>query len=262
MKRARTGGYKKPGPYKRTRNSAGSSAKNPIIISDTQVRRVLNRRTGGFIGMEKKFFNASRTIPLTAPTDATGGECDPTTLLCLNCPAQGDGEQNRDGRQIGMDAIYIKGMISMASQANQTATDTLPHIMIALVLDTQTNGAQLNSEDVYENPSGFATLASQPFRNLENNQRFKVLQTVSIEPKDIASAIQPVYDGTNIEQQGVTVPFTMYKKLNGMKVNFLTGQTTSVISAIADNSLHIVAYTSNTSLAPALLYNSRLRFVG
>lgn len=227
-----------------------------------EVRRVLNGSTGGYVGLEKKFFDTERSIAITAPSDATGGEADPTTLLCLNCPAQGDGESQRDGRQINMTSIQVKGMVSIAAQADQTAGDVIPDIMIALVLDKQTNGAQLNSEDVYENPSGFATLASQPFRNLENTQRFRVLKTVHVTAAELAGAIQPVYDGTNIEQQGATVPFSMYVNLKGMKVNFLSGQTTSVIDAIADNSLHVIAYASNTSATPFLLYNSRLRFVG
>lgn len=262
MKRARTGTYKKAGPYKRTRNAAGSSARNPIIIPDAQVRRVMNARTGGYIGLEKKFFDSSASAAIVSTADASGGEIDPTTLLCLNCPAQGDGEQNRDGRQINMHSIYIKGVVSMAAQANQTSLDVIPEVMIALVLDKQTNGAQLNSEDVYDNPSGFSTLAAQPFRELEYSKRFQVLKTVNITAKDIAGTIQPVYDGTNIEQQGGHVPFTIYKDLKGMKVNYISGQTTSVINAIADNSLHIIAFCSNVGTVPTLLYQSRLRFTG
>lgn len=261
MKRTRT--TSKAGPYKRTRYAKGSSAKNPIVISDAQVARVMNRRTSGFAGIETKFFDSAMGgRSLVAPTDSSGGEQDPTSLDCLNCPAQGDGEQNRDGRQISMKNLTIKGLVRIAAQANQTAGDVTPHVMIALVLDKQTNGAQLASEDVFANPSSSALLAPSAFLNLENRQRFQVLKTVHIAPEQFAGSITPAFDGTNLEQPGAHAPFTMFVDLKGMRVNFLTGQTTSVVAAIADRSLHLVAYTSSTSAVPQLAYNSRLRFQG
>lgn len=252
----RKSGYKK---YNRRRTKYKGRYRKAVAA---EVKRVLNGRTGGYVGLEKKFFDSERSIAIPVSTDASGCEADPTTLLCLNCPAQGDGESERDGRQISMSSIQVKGMVSIAAQSDQTAGDVIPDVMIALVLDKQTNGSQLNSEDVYENPSGFSTLASQPFRNLENSQRFRVLKTVHVTSTELAGAIQPVYDGTNIEQQGANVPFSMYVNLKGMKVNFISGQTSSTISAIADNSIHVIAYASNVSASPTLLYNARLRFVG
>lgn len=228
-----------------------------------EVKRVLNGRTGGYVGLEKKFFDSSAGAnAIVATTDASGGEEDPFGQNCLNCPAQGDGESERDGRQIAMDSINIKGVVSIAAQADQTAGDVVPDVFIALVMDKQTNGTQMNSEDCFANPGGDAFLAAQPFRNLEYQQRFTVLKTVHISSQRIAGAIQPVYDGTNIEQQGVTVPWSMYVKLNGKKVNFISGQTSSVVAAIADNSLHVIAYASSTSMNPAITYASRLRFMG
>jgi len=228
-----------------------------------EVKRVLNGRTGGFVGLEKKFYDTAKNFAIVSPSDATGGEQDPGAgVLCLNAPAQGDGESQRDGRQIAMQSINIKGVVQIASQTDQTAGDVVPDIFIALVVDTQTNGSQMNSEDCFENPGGVSALAAQPFRNLEYSQRFRVLKTVRIASAVLAGAIQPVYDGTNIEQQGAQVPFSMYVNLKGMKVNYISGQTTSVIGAIADNSLHVVAYASNTSMVPTLTYAARLRFVG
>lgn len=252
----RKSGYKK---YNRRRTKYKGRYRKSVAA---EVKRVLNGRTGGFVGLEKKFFDSGFNGALSANGTAIDGEKDPTTLLCLNCPAQGDGESQRDGRQISMQSINVKGVVQIAAQADQTAGDQVPDIFIALVLDKQTNGVQLDSEDVFDNPASATALAAQPFRNLEYSQRFRVLKTVKVSAQDLAGAIQPVFDGTNIEQQGAQIPFSMYCKLNGMKVNFISGQTTSVIAAIADNSLHIVAYASNTSMAPVLTYSSRLRFVG
>lgn len=252
--------YRSRSGNKRARNMKyrGGSA---MVVYRQPVRR--SRPPAYSLSVEKKFFDSSRSVvALTAPTNAAGGEVDPATLACLNCPAQGDGETQRDGRQISMHSINIRGVVNVASQNNQIAGDTIPDVFIALVLDRQTNGAQLASEDVFSNPGGSSLLATSPFRNLEWTKRFRVLKTVKISAQEFAGSIQPVFDGTNIEQQGSMVPFSMYYDLKGMKTNFLTGQTSSVIAAVADNSLHVVAYASNLSTTPTLLYNARLRFTG
>jgi len=222
-----------------------------------------NRRLAGYVGLEKKFFDTGLVggVPSASAT-ATSGEIDPTTIDCLNAVALGDGPTQRDGRQINMMSITVKGNVFIPAQADQTAADTMPNIFIALVLDTQTNAAQAQSEQVFTNPGASASTANQPFLNLENHQRFRVLKTVRIAAEQIAGCVVPVYDGSNIEQSGASVPWSMYVNLKQMKVNFLSAQTTSVIAAIADNSLHLIAFTDNTSTSAIINYNARLRFMG
>lgn len=215
-----------------------------------------NVRTGGYVGIEKKFYDTSKAgTALVAPSDASGGEVDPTTGG-LNTVAQGDGESNRDGRSMVMHSIHINGTIFGNAQTNQSTGDQPGHVVVALVLDTQTNGAQLNSEDVFQNSGAQTYLAASPFRNLQYVKRFKVLKkyTMTIDPPEM------VYDGTNIEQSGWDIPFTMNVDLKRLKVNF--SSTTSAIANIVDNSLHLVAFCSSTDLAPAITYNARLRFSG
>lgn len=127
---------------------------------------------------------------------------------------------------------------------------------IALVLDTQCNGALLNSEDVFKNPSGDAVLAASPYRNLQYVERFKVLAWRRIR------LVQPtiVWDGTNLEQGGTNTPFTMSVDLKGLQVTF--SGTTETIANITDNSLNLVAYSNFGDTAPTLSYNARLRFTG
>jgi hypothetical protein len=218
---------------------------------------ISNARTGGFLGIEKKFYDTSLSAAvLTAPIDASGGEHNPSATVTLNTVAQGDGESNRDGRQISMDSIYVKGNVFIDLTANQSVSVQAGIVFIALVLDTQTNGAALNSEDVFKNQAGSSRLAASPLRNLQFTSRFKVLEQVQAVLKDP----QSVYDGTNIERDGFDVPFTFYKKLGGLKVTY--SGTTAAISNIIDNSLHIIAYTTSTDLTPLLYYQARLRFRG
>jgi len=220
------------------------------------------RATAAFLGVENKFFDSSRvSVALTAPTGAEGAEVDPTTLDCLNCPAQGDGPQSRDGRKIVMDSLIVSGNVRAISQAGQAAADTAPIVHIYCVLDTQTNAATLNSEDVFTNPSGSAVLATSVFHELENGKRFRTLakRVLTFTPPPITG----VAAGSTIEQSGETLPFEMFIPLKGMEVNFDKDQTTSVIAAIRDNSIHMIAYMA-TSAVPAvtLSYNARLRFRG
>lgn len=134
----------------------------------------------------------------------------------------------------------------------------MPFIYVALVLDTQTNGAQLNSEDVFSNPGASIGLASSPLRNMSYTERFKVLKMKKIR----VPVLSLTYDGTNIEQTGVNIPFSMFVKLGGLQTKFQSGTTTGYCGTIVDNSLHMIAFTNSNSIAVSINYNSRLRYIG
>lgn len=221
---------------------------------------LMNERTGGLLGIEKKFLDTAKTqTALTAPTDATGGEYPPTSGCtgCLSAPAQGDGPTNREGNKIVIDSIYLQGQINCAVQANQTGADLSPVVMVALILDTQTNGAQLNSEDVYTNFSAASLQATQLMRNMSYTSRFKVLKVW----KKQLRIPTLTFDGTNIEQSGFTTPFVLKWK-GKLPVTFTTGSTTADIANVTNNSIQVVAFTSSTDLTPGLNYNCRMRFYG
>ncbi len=222
-----------------------------------QKRTQANIRTAGFLGIETKFYDTSLIgSALTFPTDASGGEHNPSATICLNSVVQGDGESQRDGRKISMLSMHVKGTVLVPSQVNQTVPDAGGDILIALVHDKQTNGTLLDSETVFVNPGADALTANQPFLNLQYRERFQVLATQRLNLRDPNTA----WDGTNMEQQGYTLPFEMYKSLNGMTVTYKG--TTESIANIVDNSLSIIAYGNAAGLAPTMSYNARLRFRG
>ena len=256
MKRQSTTSYKKQGPYKRTRYSKGSSARNPIVIPDTQVRRMLNYRTAGLLGIEKKYYDTYVTSnSISAVGALTSGEVDPT-VGALNNPAQGDGAQQRDGRQITMDNITIKENVVLPLQT--FSSESTPEIFIALVLDKQTNGTAINSEDVFTNPSGSSITTPFCFRNMEYVSRFTVLKTVRIS----ANQWGEISAATGTDTISRSTPFTIFHDFKGKKVNFAPGVTTSTISAIADNSVHMIAFANGNTFNPLINYNARLRFRG
>ncbi len=222
--------------------------------------RTLNPRIGGFLGIELKFYDQKLLgSALTAPTDASGGEHDPSATVMLNTVVQGDGESQRDGRKITMKSIYIDGLIKTAPQATQSAADNQCLIFIALVLDTQCNGATISSENVYVNPGASAVTAANPLRNLQFTKRFKVLATRRFIMQNPALANDTGATG-GVIQNGLSKRFKIFKNLHNIQSTY--SASTETVANITDNCLHIVSWTSDTSMAPQMSYVSRLRFVG
>ncbi len=222
-------------------------------------RRGMNIRTGGYLGTELKFYDQKLIgTTLATSTDATGGELDPSATILMNTVIQGDGESNRDGRKITMRSIYVSGTISIPPQTAQSALDNAVFVWLALVLDTQTNGATINSEDVYINPGGNNATAVNPQRNLENVQRFRVLgirKFVFGTPNSVNET-----GATGGTAQGASGRYFQFANKLGIDVHYKG--TTESVSNITDNSLHLLGWVSGTGMAANISYVSRLRFTG
>lgn len=78
---------------------------------------VKNARTGGLLGVETKYFDTSLVgSTVASPTDASGAELDPATILCLNGVPQGNTATTRDGQKIAMKSVQIEGRIWLPRQ--------------------------------------------------------------------------------------------------------------------------------------------------
>jgi len=113
--------------YRRTRWAAAAGVRRRSLRAGGRrlraARYIANQRSGGFLGIEKKFYDTGLTsAALTAPTDATGGEHDPSSTSMISTPAQGDSEQNRDGKRIVIKSVQITGVVRCASQTDQTVS--------------------------------------------------------------------------------------------------------------------------------------------
>lgn len=236
--------------------SSGYKARAAGLASKRGAYAAANAATMGFMGIEKKFYDTSFTGTVAAATDATGGEYDPSTTSMITTPDQGDGPSQRDGKRINCKYIELKGTISLAASELNANPPTYTKVFLALVLDTQTNGAQMNSEDCFKNTVATVNGNVAPLRNLLFGSRFKILK-------------QKVYDATptsishiavdSFSWNGRQVEFHWYVPLHDLPVNFNAGTTASIANVI-DNSIHVIAYSTNASVA--LSYNARLRFVG
>jgi len=231
---------------------------------DRFVRRTSRRRnrlqlrnlvTAGFLGIEKKFYDTSLlNSALTSPTDSTTGAQNPSATICLNTVTQGDSESQRDGKQIAMLNLTIKGKLSVDGLEDQIALQSPHTIFVAVVLDTQTNGALTATNNIFKNTAANAGTSVIPLRNLLFGKRFRILKQKRFtidnhEMQHAANAISSSYRHRF---------FDWFIPLKGMKVNY--SNTTETIANIIDNSISVIAYCTTT--LPTISYNARLRFVG
>lgn len=254
-----TGGYKRR--YKR-KFKPRTTYKRRTPASRSKYSGFNNFRSGGYIGKELKFLDTSIPFRLiTAPTNSAGGEVDPTSINTLSAPEQGDGPSERIGRRLTAKSIFVNGVIRWEGQNNSTNANDPPIVFIALVLDTQTNAVQLNSEDVFINPSGDTRLSSSPMRNLQFIDRFKVLQMTQVRTPQPSMAFTGI--PTEFVTNSLLFPFKFFQSLKDMPVTF-KGNEPGIVN-VTDNSLHIVAFASSsgdTSQEVLMSYNSRFRFTG
>lgn len=240
----------------------------PVMPGRIAVRRAAVRRRAvarrnlasmGFLGIERKFYDTALVSQaITAPADATGGELDPSATSMISTPTQGDGEQQRDGRQISCLYVSIEGVVKLGAQEDIVDPPPSMHVFIACVLDTQSNGAQMNSEDCFKNTAANAALAPSCQRNLLFGARFRILKQKMfvLTPNTLATRAQNLHAAN-----GTCRPFNWFIPLRGLKINF-NGGTTASIANVIDNSIHIIGYADHVTGTPNISYNARLRFMG
>lgn len=217
-----------------------------VVVTTTQ-----NPRVGGFVGRELKFFDVENT------EDAFTGSWAPMepATTNLSCVAQGDGESNRDGRRYRIHGIFIRGYIQV--DATESAATPIEDNLcrIALVLDKQTNGAQLTATDVYDAGGTHDVLA---FRNLQHTERFTVLhdKLIRLSPHQTNEGAVNVFANGKIQ-----IPFRINKTFK-VPIDVNTDGTTADIANITTNSIHMIGIARSITNPTSLSYQCRLRFTG
>ncbi len=224
----------------------------------TNIAKAVQRRA---VGIEHKFYDTFLdSLDISSLGNATGGEADPSATSLISTPPRGDSAISRDGKHIVIDTIIIEGCVQLfPSNSAGAISEDLPlgQVFVALVQDTQTNGATAQSEDVWVNPSGDSALMASPLKNLLNATRFITHKVWRIDvPVPNAASNQTA---NTISTQGLYKTFDGFLKVN-IPVNFNAGGD-SAVASVVDNSLHVYAYT-NTTAVTRLNYNARIRFVG
>lgn len=200
---------------------------------------------------ERKYFDTEFSGAISAVSaDWTNTECDPTSGICT--PSQGTLINQRIGRKITVVSIKIRGHVICAQQTAQTAGDAASLVRIIFFKDKQTNGVQVQGEDVIA--SGAGSSAINMFQSTTNFGRFKIHKDFRMH-LDNPNA---VFDTTDIEQMGLVKQFELiYNFPKGYVVHFNAGNA-GTIADIVDHSWHILAATQSIALTPTLVYKCRV----
>lgn len=222
-------------------------------------------RTRGIYGIkgEMKYFDSEKAIGQVTTSDSwTGCMIDPSAvpvanINCLFAPTQGAGINQRIGKACHVLKIKIKGFVLCPAQTNQGTGDAASIIRIILAQDMQTNSTQMTGTQLMTTAvSSDTRVAVQQFQNINNFGRFKVLKEKMI---SLANATI-TYDGTNIEQSGLSIPFKMTVNFpKGVQVRF-NATNGGTIADIIDNSFHLVANATTQDMAPYICYACRVSY--
>lgn len=225
----------------------------PAMRMALRLGRGMSSRLVGTL-IEKKFVDQVKAAAVVNNTWA-GGEHDPVGAVnCLGACVQGSSESTRDGTRIVVKSIEVCGIITRPKASDQADTRAGNAVQVSLVMDTQSNGAQLNAEDVYTD----TTPCVPGKRVVANASRFKVLKTGIFWMSDTSAGT----DGANTQTLGGMVrTFKWYVKQNQV-VNFVAGAGAGTIADFKDVSYHIIACGTDVAAIDTLQYHSRVRFVG
>lgn len=211
-------------------------------------RRVPNVRTGGFLAVEKKFVDNQLNATALATTLTVYG---PTSGNCLTACAQGNGQNQRDGKTFNLVSFFLRGRVYIPSVEDAINPTTANWCRILLVWDKQTNAAGPTAANVL---NGSGEVINQ-FQNLEFSSRFVILKD-----KKILLTPENTTNGANsFSTAGVerTFKFNLnFKK--GLKINM--NGTDATLNQVVDNSFHVLAVAESTAVR--LVYSARMRFTG
>ncbi len=221
-------------------------------------RRRQNVRTAGFLGIEHKFYNTALiNQAIATSTTAQNGVVNPTATSLISTVPQGDSSSERDGKKMMIESVQLNGAIHIPHRNGLSIGDDLPSYYIAIIQDTQTNAAAMVSEAAFQNPGASEILCTSPLKNLLSGNRFITHKVWNFVPPMPSMASEAVDDNLIM---GQIIPFDFFKKVS-IIVNF-NGGTTASVANVVDNSLHVIAWTSDNSWATTISYNARIRFVG
>lgn len=221
-------------------------------------------------GEMKQFDCDLTTFPLAAVTTTwvAGTVVDPATTInlgsaavanpnCLFAPTVGAALNQRIGRAVKLMKCKVTGTITCAPQAAQGAADASAKVRILLVMDKQTNAAQMTAAQLLRDASGASTTISS-YQNPDNFGRFRVLKDKMISIADLNLAGSPT--AGDVIQGSFMRTFKMsyrFKKPVEVHFNATNGGT---VADIVDNSLHLIIGASTVAFVPSVAYYTRVSF--
>lgn len=156
------------------------------------------------------------------------------SFVLLNGLSNGDDYNDRDGRQVRFKSIQVQTRTLL----NPSSTNTV--FRMILFIDKQANAGSPAVTELLDVATAARTDA---FRNLDYRKRYVIL-------KDKRFTVNSDYPEKIVD---------FYKRLD-MKTIF-DDSSTGTINDISSNSLYLYFVSDEVTNTPAILYNSRLRFI-
>lgn len=200
--------------------------------------------------LERKFADVETSADAFATTWATMEDATNDSVSGVNLD---DTESGRDGRVYHIQSIHVR--VTVTAAQNEDVGNPIDDMKgrFCLVLDTQTNGAQMTATDVMDGGQTDDTLA---FRNLQHTKRFQVYWdqrwTIKFDNMTNAGEINKYATGARLTR------FFKFDKTFKKPIKVICQGTDATISSISDNSFHMIGVANST--AALLNYQVRIRF--
>ena len=95
---------------------------------------------------------------------------------------------------------------------------------------------------------------------MSNTSRFKVIRRKTV---SFSNSQQNITSGGDLVRHGLVVSFHLSCSfLNGLPVQFLTGQTIPDVANVVDNRFHIIAAATDIFVASVIAYTPLMTLVG
>lgn len=229
------------------------------------------RTRGAAVTGEMKYFDCelqASALSATTTTWVAGTLVDPTTTInlgdaaqatpaCLFAPKVSAALNGRIGRNVKMLKCRVQGQVNVPPQTAQVAADSSFKCRMLLVMDTQSNAAQMTSAALL-NDAGQAATTINSYQNPNNFGRFRVLKDKSFTVGNMSIAGSPT--AGDVVQAGTSRTFKMsYKFRNPVVVRF-NATNGGTVADIIDNSLHFLIAVSSAAFAPTVAYYSRVAY--
>ena len=229
------------------------------------------RARGAAVTGEMKYFDCDRTIVAISACTTTwvaGTIIDPGTTidlggaavatpLCLFCPMVGAALNQRIGRAVKMMAVRINGGIIVPTQVTQSQADGSTRVRLVLVMDMQTNSAQMTGAQLFRDATAAATTIAS-FQNPNNFGRFKILKEKTYNIGDIAMTGSPT--AGDVIQSGRVMHFKLGAKFKTPVVVRFNATNGGTVADIIDNSLHLIVACESAAYQPNIQYYSRVTY--
>lgn len=147
--------------------------------------------------------------------------------------AQGLTEDDRIGRRICVRNVMIKGHLSLAT--GETAATGQNLVRLALVMDSQANGSNGSTGDVWET----SVAGIHTYRNLANQARYTILWD-----KVFAFNTSLAGNGTALDTADGVIPFSFHKRVEFI-VQYNAGA--GALAEIESANVYLMGVTSNSN---------------